>query len=176
MKSLKNIQILSRIGRVLSKIVYIGCLIGVIGCVVGMISLPFADSGVIKLGGVSIHSLIVNRAGIELNSLYPLMIGALIACAGQGVTAWSAERYFRHELAAGNPFTLAGAKELFRLGILTLCVPLGALILAQIVSGVAAELIGAGEALNLDGGDSVALGVLFLVMSLFCQYGAELRA
>lgn len=174
MKTLNTIQTLSKIGVILSKIVFICCLIGVIGCAVGMAFLPFADTGIFKLGGMTIHGLIVNRVGIALNSLYPLMTGALIVCIGQCVTAKFAELYFQHEYAAGTPFTASGVKELLRLGILTICVPLGAIILAQIVSGVMAELIGCGEAFKLEGGDSVALGVMFLVMSLLCSYGAEL--
>ena len=35
------------------------------------------------------------------------------------------ELYFKNELADGNPFTLRGAKELMRLGILTIAIPLG---------------------------------------------------
>lgn len=103
------------------------------------------------------------------------MTGAMIVCIGQAVTAKFAECYFRHELTAGTPFTLSGAKELLRLGVLTICLPLGTMILGQIISGVVAEFIGCGEAFKLDGGDSVALGVMFIVMSLLCQYGAELR-
>lgn len=175
MKSLKTIQTLSKIGKILSKIIYICSIIGAVGCAVGMASLPFADTGIIKIGGVTIHGLIVNRAGIELESLYPLMSGALIICVGEAVTAKFAEKYFSHELAAETPFTTDGAKELLRLGILTICVPLGALIIAQIVSGVIAEIIGCGEAFKLDGGDSVTLGVMFIVTSVLCGYGAELK-
>lgn len=175
MKSLRTIQTLSKIRKILSKIIYICCIIGAVGCAVGMVSLPFADTGVLKIGGVTIHGLIVNRAGIDLNSLYPLMTGAMIVCIGQAVTAKFAEGYFAHELTARTPFTLSGAKELFRLGIVTICVPLGSLILAQIISAIVAELIGCSEAFKLDGGDSVALGVMFIFMSLLCRYGAELR-
>lgn len=174
MKTLKTIQVISKIGKILSTIVYICYIVGIVGCIVGMFSIPFADTGIIKIGGVSIHGLIVNRAGIELNALYPLMIGAMIVCIGHAVTAKFAESYFKNELTAETPFTFSGAKELMRLGILTICVPLGALILAQIASGIAAEFIGCGEALKLDGGDSIALGIMFIFMSLLCKYGAEL--
>ena len=174
MKALNTIQTLSKIGKILSKIIYICCIIGAVGCAVGMVSLPFADTEILKIGGVTIHGLIINRAGIELENLYPLLSGTLIVCVGEAVTAKFAKKYFTHELDAGTPFTTDGAKELFRLGVLTICVPLGALILAQIVSGVVAEFIGCGEAFKLDGGDSVALGVMFIGMSLLCQYGAEL--
>lgn len=173
MNTLNTIQTLSKIGRVLSKLVYICCVIGAVGCAVGMASLPFADSGILKIGGVTIYGLIVNRADIELNSLYPLMTGALIICVGQAVTAKFAQGYFLHELVAGTPFTLSGAKELFRLGVITICVPLGSLMVAQIVSGILAGFLDCGDTFQTDSVDSVTLGVMFLFMSLLCQYGAE---
>ncbi len=176
MKTLNTIQILSKIGKVLSKIVFICCIIGTVGCAAGMASLPFADTGALKIGGVTIHGLIVNRAGIDLNSLYPLMTGALIVCIGQAITAKFAEGYFAHELTAGTPFTLTGAKELLRLGIIIICVPLGTQILAEIVNNILAQIIHCGEAFKLHGGDSVALGVMFIVMSLLCRYGAEVQS
>lgn len=176
MKTLETIQTLAKIGRVLSKIVYIGCIIGVAGCIVGMVSLPFADTGAIKIGGMTLYGLMVNRAGMEPRGLYPLMTGAMLVCIGQGITAAFAQRYFKRELAAGTPFTLDGAGELLRLGILTVCVPLGALLMAQIASAIVAELVGCGETFKLEGGDSVALGVMFMVMSLLCRHDAERAA
>ena len=176
MKSLQTIQTLSKLGKVLSKINYIFCMIGAIGCAVGLASLPFADQGIFKIGGVSIHGLIVNDAGIDLTSLYPAMTGAMILCSGQMVLAKFAKNYFVHELAAGTPFTLEGAKELQRLGILTICIPLGCLIVAEIVSGIIAGFLNCDDLLNLEGGDSVALGIMFIVMSVLCRYGAELEA
>lgn len=173
MKTLNTIQTLSKIGKILSKIVFICCIIGAVGCAAGMASLPFADTGALKIGGVSIHGLIVNRAGIDLNSLYPLLAGVMIVCIGEAVTAKLAEGYFAHELTAGTPFDLAGAKELLQLGIVTICVPLGTQILAQIVSSVIAEILHCGGAFKADNGGSVALGVMFIVTSLLCRYGAE---
>lgn len=146
MKSLQTIQILSKIGKVLSKIAFVFSIIGAVGCAGGMASLPFGDSGIFKIGGVTIHGLIDNRAGIDIESLYPMMAGAMIVCIGEVVLAKFSEKYFAHELAAGTPFTADGAKEMLRLGILTICVPLGALILSRIVSGVIADVIGCGEA------------------------------
>lgn len=173
MKALNTLQVLSKIARILSKIVFICCIVAAAGCAVGMISIPFADKGVIKIGGVSIHGLLANRAGIVLESLYPLLTGAMTVCIGQAVTARFAEAYFAHELAAGTPFSLPEAKELLRLGILTITVPLGTQILSQIASGILAELIGCGDAFHLDNDGSVALGVMFIVASLLCRYGAE---
>ena len=175
MKSLQTIQTLSKIGKILSKIIFICCTIGAVGCAIGMASLPFADTGVLKIGGVTIHGLIVNRAGIDLNSLYPLMTGAMIVCIGQTILAKFAENYFTHELAVGSPFTVDGAKELLRLGILTICIPLGCLIAAEIVSGIMAGFLNCDDLLKIENADSVILGVMFIIMSVLCRYGAELE-
>lgn len=93
MKTLNTIQTISKIGKILSKIIYICCIIGVAGCIVGMVSIPFADTGVLKIGGVTISGLIVNRARIELAGLYPLLTGAMIVCIGQCITAKFAELF-----------------------------------------------------------------------------------
>lgn len=173
METLKTIQTFSKIGRILSKIIFVCAIIGIVGCVVGMVSLPFADTGMIKIGGVTIHGLIVNRAGIDLNSLYPAMSAILVVSIGQAVTANFAEKYFANELLAETPFTMEGAKELLRLGIITISVPLGTLILAQIASAVIAGFLECGNVFDLEGGDSIALGVMFILMSFLCKYGAE---
>lgn len=175
MKTLNTIQTLCKIGKILSKIAFIFCVIGAVGCAAGVASLPFADTGVFNIGGVTIHGLIVNHAGIDLDSLYPMMTGVMIVCIGEAVTAKKAEGYFTHELTAGTPFTFTGAKELLQLGIVTICVPLGTQILAQIVSEIIAEIIHCSEAWKPDNGGSVTLGVMFIFMSLLCRYGAELK-
>lgn len=175
MKTLKILQTLARIGRILSGIIYICSIVGAVGCTVGMLCLPLADAGIFKIGGVTIHGLLVNRAGIALDALYPLMAGAWIVCVGQAVTAGFSRSYFRHQLLAGTPFTRDGAGELLRLGILTICIPLGTFLLAQIVSAVIAEIIGCGEAFKLEGGDSVLLGAMMIVASLLCRHGAEVQ-
>lgn len=176
MKSLKTIQTLSKIGMILCKIIYICCIIGAAGCAVGMVSLPLADTGIFKIGGVSIRTLIVNNAGIDPISLYPAMTEAAILCIGQTVLSKFAEVYFRNELAAGTPFTQDGAREMLRLGILTICIPLGCLIAAQIVSGIMAGFLNCDDLLKIDNGGSVSLGVMFIVMSVLCRCGAEMQA
>lgn len=174
MKYLQAIQTISKIGEILSKIIFICCLVGAIGCAVGIVSLPFGDKGLFKIGGVTVYGLIANKSGIEPDSFYPTLAGFLIVCIGQAIPAKFAEKYFVHELAAGTPFTVEGGKELLRLGILTISVPLGSLILAKIVCRLVEKIVGCSEAIELSGTDSVALGIMFIVMSLMCLYGAEL--
>ena len=88
-----------------------------------------------------------------------------------------AENYFKNELKAGTPFTFAGAREMLRLGILTLAVPTGCAVAGSIVEGIAAgfmniEKVSAMD-MYFDGAWSIALGVMFIAVSLLCRYGAE---
>lgn len=175
MKTLDTLRILGKIGKILSTIIFICCIIGGSGCAVGMLAIPLADTGALKIGGVTLHSLVETQAGMPLIGLYPLLAGALIICTGEAITAKFAENYFAHAQQAGTPFTLAGAKEMLRLGILTICVPLGAMILSQIAGGIIAECIGCGEAFRPADSSSVALGVMFIIASLLCRHGAEIR-
>lgn len=173
MKTLDILQTISKIGKVLSKIVYICSVIGAAGCLLGILFLPFSNSGILKIGGVTIHGLIVNRAGIDLNSLYPALVGILFACVGHAVVARLGESYFRSELTAGTPFTIPGAAELLKLGIMAISVPLATGILGQIVSGIVAEFVGSGDAFSMNMGDSVSIGVTMIFMSLVLRCGAE---
>ena len=174
MNTLKTIQTLSKIGRILSKIVYICCLVGFCGCIVGIVSLALGAE-TFKLGGVTVHSMIENEAGMNLPTLYASMAVGLLFCAAEAVLCKYAEAYFKHELADGDPFTLRGAKELMRLGILTIAIPLGTGIVCSIGVAIADNIYPGIDKLSIGEFSSVGLGVMMIVLSLFCRYGAELK-
>ncbi len=174
MKSLKTIQTLAKIGKVLSKIGFIFCIIGFCGCIVGIIGL-IVGAQALSFGGVTLHGIIEEESGMGLPSIYAATAAGILFCAGEAVLCRFAETYFKNELDDGTPFTLRGAKELLRLGILTVAIPLGTAIICSIGVAVARILCPGIEDLSFDGYGSVALGVSMIVLSLFCRYGAELR-
>lgn len=106
------------------------------------------------------------------------LVAWLIVCVGEAVLAKFAEVYFRNELAAGTPFTQAGARERKRLGILMMAVPTGCVVVAEIVQGIIAGFMNVAADscmdLNFDNEASVVLGVMFIVCSFLCGYGAEM--
>ena len=65
MKSLKAIQVISKIGMILSKIVFICCCVG-FGCCI--ISVPFlaGSTEILKFGDFTLHGLIEKEAGMSL--------------------------------------------------------------------------------------------------------------
>ena len=160
MKTLNIIQKLSKIGKVLSKIMFIFCIVGFCGCIVGILSMA--------LGAPN------TEAEVTVGTVYAAMAAGMILCAGEAVLAKFAEHYFNCELTDGTPFTFAGAKEIQRLGILTICLPIGTQIVAEIVHAVMEQTMQGVAPLRLDSSGSVTLGVMFIVMSLICRYGATM--
>ena len=179
MKSLDTIQKLSKIGKVLSKIAFIFSVIGFCGCIAGLLSLSFSSGSLIKIGGVTLHGLLINDYGYNIKSISAALSGWLIVCAGEAVLAKFAEVYFKNELKAETPFTLTGAKELLRLGILTIAIPTGCAVIGSIVAAVVAGFMNVekAEAMDMyfDNEASIVLGIMFILGSLLCRYGAELR-
>lgn len=172
MKTLQIIQTLSKIGKVLSKIIYICCIVGFCGCVVGIVALAVGEQSV-KIGGVTLYSILQTEAGISKGEIWSAIVAGMILCAGEFSVSRLACRYFTRELEDGTPFTLGGAKQLLHLGISVIWIPIVSAVLAQVAHGVIAQVMGNAESMHLDAFDSVALGVMFIFMSLLCRCGAE---
>lgn len=173
MKSLKVIQVLAKIGRIFSKIVFICSIVGAAGCLIGALSLAVGEETV-KLGGVTLHTLLKNEAGIELGTIWAAIAVGFFLCAGQIAIAKLAERYFAHELRAGTPFTSEGARELFRLGICTVSISAVAMMLAQIAQSIIALCMENVEEVSFEPSSGLTMGVTFMIVALLCRYGADM--
>ena len=174
MKHLQTIQKLFGLGRVLCKVVFVLCVADFCGGAVGMLSMALGAPA-LKIGGVTLESMLKVEAGVAPGTVYAALAAAMILCAGEAVLAKFAERCFRHELCSGTPFCSDWAGELQRLGILTICIPIGTQIAAELVHAVLEQALPEVAPLQLGSSGSAALGVMFLVLSLLCRYGAELR-
>lgn len=173
MRALHTIQILSKIGKVFSKIISICCIVGVCGCAVGALAM-LVGMETLKLGGVTLHSILKTEAGVSEGTVWAVIIAGCILCIGELALSRRAHRYFENELKAGTPFTAEGAKELLQLGVSVIWMPLVSMVLAQVARGVIAQLMENVEKLSINGFESVALGVMLIVTSVLCRYGAEL--
>ena len=174
MKTLNTIQTLSKIAKIICKIVFILCLVGGIGCLVGILCLAFVPEG-FKIGGVTVNSMIESSADVTMGAAYTGMAVGVILCAGEAVLCKIAEHYFKNELDAGTPFTFDGAKELMRLGILTISISIGTTIIAAIVNQIMINLIEGASKIELSNGFSIGIGIAFIIMSLLCRHGAEIK-
>lgn len=172
MKSLQTIQTLSKIGKIISKIVYICCMVGFIACAVGIVAISIGGNTLIS-DNATLND-VLNSEAVSMGTALATLIAGLLLCAGEYVVARMAYRYFDNELNAGTPFTFDGAMELMRLGIFAIGINIVSAFLAQVAQSIISMVMENVEALTLEGGDSIAIGVMMIVMSLFCRYGAEL--
>ena len=170
-KTLNTIQTLMKVGRVLRGIAYVCCLVCGILCVVGLVTAWVPRS--IVIGGVTIHALFASLDNLSLGAFYATAATGLIVCIATCILAKLASRYFNHELAAGTPFTLEGARKPLRLGICTICIPLAAVIIANICCATIGVLFPGEAFIDFDADVPILLGVVIIVMSLLCKYEAE---
>lgn len=174
-KSLKTIQILSKIGRILSKIVFIACIIGAAMCLASIVGLAIGTNDAISIHGKTITQTMADVSDLSIASAYALFCVGLTMCLGEIFTAKFAEKYFTHELEDGTPFTERGAKEMLRLGILTISISLGTSILSSISLAVIKHSFSNVETQGIGSVSAVGLGIVFLIFGVVFRYGAGIK-
>lgn len=176
-KSLRTIQRLMKAGKIISTIINVFCIVGIIGCMVGIACLyVFPQNQVIQLGPVTVHGLV--EAGgnkYSLSSCYTAMFMGLVFCLFEANLSRSARNYFRNELEVGTPFTYEGAMELRRLGIKVIVLPIIAVIVADVIYKVMNYYFTDIMDMHVDQFVSVGMGLMFIILSCVCKYGAELE-
>ncbi len=173
MKTLDYLQTLSKIGKVLSKIVFVCSVIGVFACILGIILLSVCN-GFFLFDGNSVEDILKNEAKVTIGTLYVTMTACAILCVGEAILSDFAVKYFKNELSYNTPFNLNSAKELLRLGILTICIPIASGIVAQIVQDVMYHAFPDVTKLDISEYGSAGMGIAFIIVSLLCRYGAQI--
>ena len=178
-KTLHTIQVFAKIGRIVSRIIYIFCIVGVVGCGIGFaaaLTWSAASDVAFTIGGreIVLHGFRAAGETVEPGTIWAAALCGGILCIGEMILAKSAVRYFTRELSAGTPFTPDGAKELMHLGIKTIVIPIVSTVLAGVAYQVICRLFTGVMDLDLDNFASVGLGVMLIVASLLCRYGAEI--
>ena len=172
MKTLENIQKIFNACRIISKIGKICCTVGAVMSAAGLFSLAVLPEA-IKLGGVTIKGLVEKSEDMSMGDTYTALAVSIVYCVAYAILCNVAEKYFTHELAAGTPFTLDGAKEMKNLGFYTICVPVIGNFAAQIICQIMQKVLTDVADFPTGNYASVALGLTIIVMSMICQYGAE---
>lgn len=174
-KTLKTIQTISKVCMVISKIVFIVSIVGASMCGVGILCLGLGYTTALNLAGINIYGLINAESEMSVAGIYVHMVIAAIACGLQIAMAKLCELYFRHELEAGTPFTFEGAKELKKVGICLISISLGGIVGIAIIYAIASNFIPNIGEMNADNITAVGTGIILLIVSCLCKYGAELN-
>ncbi len=175
-KSLKSVQTCYKIAHVISIIVLVFCIIGAVGCVIGAICFAVLGNLSVNFGEIKfLFGTIEKETDMSVQTLYTVLLCGFIVSVGETVYAKLTETYFRHELAQGTPFTPEGVKEVRRLGIIGIALPIGLSIIVSVIQSVLSTLLESVVETDI-GAFSIGLGVVFLILSFIFNYGTELKA
>ena len=171
-KTLKTIQTVCKVCKIFAEIAFV--LLVVLACILIAVAVGVAagNTALISVNGSSVIDESLRQLGLSVEYMTAGCIAGALFLIAQAVVAKFINVYFRHELKAGTPFTFEGAKEMLRLGIIALAVPIGTSIVSAIVLAVMSASSGVADKISID--FSLGLGLLFLALSPVLKYGAYL--
>ncbi len=169
MKPLKTVQLIARILRILSVIALVCTIIGTVGVLIGggvLLAFPDMDAEILQ---TILSEADAVESAEDLTNLGIALLAGGISLVGQIITTALFAAYLKHELADGTPFTVRGAKELRRVGVLTLVIPF----VTACASATVTSLLGVEPVISTE--SSMWLGVVLFLVSFLLRYGAELE-
>ncbi|MBE6693738.1 MAG: hypothetical protein E7589_03120 [Ruminococcaceae bacterium] len=174
-KSLKTVQVFFKIAEIISLVLLIFSIIGAVGGFIGA-GLIFAV-GDLEMPGMdgTVSSIIMSEAGLSYWDICYSCVVAVIGCVGMGILYKFAHVYFKNENAVGTPFTYEGSKELLRLGILAMAIPMAIYMLTELVWGICFVFAPYEFTLVNEYSADMTGGLMLLIASFVFKYGAELK-
>ncbi|MBO4285904.1 MAG: hypothetical protein J5880_01055 [Bacilli bacterium] len=174
MKSLKIIQVLAVICRVICIIVFVACIIGAVGCLLGFTILPIVKDVVVH-DGKTIAELIAEDGKTTVETIIAGCGVGLFGCGVEIFLAKYNELFYKKEIAVGTPFNKEIVRDMRILALVNILVSLTAVIMVGIALGIVRALVRDVQHFNNYIGTPIGYGIALLVISLFCDYGAELN-
>lgn len=174
-KTLKTIQTIAKVFKIICTVAFILFIVGAIAALLGFIALSAISAADPVIDGQSVVKMISDNARIPMSEMALYCVIGVLSCSAMAIVTYKEKNYLKHEIEDGTPFTLRGAKELFRLGIFTIVVS----IVLAIVVGVVVSLFNQITTLNVKVNVlsvEIGTGIAFLFGSLIFKYGAELEA
>lgn len=172
-KSLKTVQTICKVCKVLAEIAFVLLVVGAVLMLACGIFIGTDKMDALMSSGALVLDEMLQQYGVTQEYVTAVFICMTIIIVAEAVVAKFINVYFKHELKAGTPFTFEGAKEMLRLGIITIAVPVGASLVATIVFGIMAAGSGLDSEFNFE--ISLGLGLMFLALSPLLKHGTELR-
>lgn len=172
-KSLKTVQTVCKVCMVLAEIAFVMFVVIVALMLAAAIFTGTGNFDALVSSGALILDDAIMYSGAEQEYVVAICVAIIIVFSAEAVVAKFINVYFKHELKAGTPFTFEGAKEMLRLGIITIAVPAGASLAATIVFGIMAVGSGLDREFNFE--ISLGMGLMFLALSPLLKHGTELR-
>ena len=168
-KTLSTILTVFKVAKIIAKVVFILCLVGAGGCLFALCMLPL-------VGNLISTDWLIEEGFTSIPAACLACLVGAISCAGEGVFAFLAERYFGNVLNQGTPFTKDSSDESFRLGIASIIISVAISVASGIIFGIFALVSENVSDFDFDVSVTISTGLFFLFMSLIFKHGAELQA
>lgn len=160
--SLTTVQHLHKAGQILSIMAFF---LSLLAAVIALLVLVLDAAGFKGL----------KESSSSDGELYFTLMSLIFVAAGEAVTAKYALGYFKAELRAGHPFVRENSIKLRNLGLLVIIIPFITFLLSTVLRIFLERSFGNVGEIRFRPTVSVASGLMFIVLSLICRYGAELE-
>lgn len=171
MKALRIIQVLAKVMRVICLVIFILTIIGAVFTLLGLIIVPVLQDQVLY-DGKTLQMLLLEK-NISMAQVYAgLSVGLLSTGVGIFLAKYN-ESFFAYEIKEGTPFKMEVVKRTRKNALVNIIVSISLVILSIIVVGIISGIYKTKFNFNYSLVSSVGYGLALLVISLFCEYGAE---
>jgi len=171
MKSLRIIQILSKIAWVICKIIFILCIVGASCCLLSLIILPIMKDVVIYEN--TTFTVLLMEKGTDLPTAITAVAIGLGVCGVSIFLAKYTELFFKKELDLGTPFNKVIVRDMRKLALVHVIASLVMIIAIAITVAIVRHFYPDLPKFNDHYGGSIGFAITMLIISLFCDYGAE---
>lgn len=173
MRSLRVIQVLAKIMRVVCIVLFVCCIVGASACLTALIVLPIIQNIVVQ-DGKTIADLMVEN-GVVIPDMYAgIVVGLLGAGVGIFLNKYN-ELFFEEEIRVGTPFDHDIVRSMRKTGLVNIIASGALVITAGIAVGIVSAIFQTKIKFEYSLFAAVGFGLLLLILSLFADYGAELE-
>lgn len=175
MRSLRRIQILCKIGKIICLVLFILAIIGAAGCLISIPALALGKglSESIRIEGKTFEEYIAEQ-GMSMPALYVALAVGLFFC-GVGIfLAKYNQLFYERELKDGTPFTRDFVKYMRKVALVNIIVSASAGIIVAIALAICKLTIDL-SGLKNDGfsWSTLGYGISLLILSIFVEYPVE---
>lgn len=171
MKALRIIQILAKIARIICLIVFIACIVGASISLLGLILIPLCK-GTVIYENKTVEVLIAEKGLPLYLAITNCAVGFISCCTGIFLGKYN-ELFLKEEIELGTPFTRDMVKKMRKVAIVDIIASFALALVCGIGIAIVQYVNHAEVEFKYEFMSFVSFGISLLIISLFCEYGAE---
>ena len=171
MRSLRIIQVLAKIARVLFIIGFVGSIIGAVGCIIALPTLSAVAN--IEVEGKTIAE-ILKENNLNIETLYLAISVGLFSCIVAIVLCKINSSFLKKEIQEGTPFTAPMVKAMRKNALINVITAVASWIIIGIAIAICKKVLPITDfKYSYSCSTEIGWGFALLVLSLFAEYPLE---